>query len=134
MNRLNPNQMTIRRAGNAAQSPHGISTNTFWFENLVEGCGDGDLAAIRADLAPGTITKWHSHPQGQLLYVLSGRGLAQVEGGDVEELQAGDAVWFASGEKHWHGAAAHSSFSYLSVQPWMDGRNVDWFQDVEEPR
>jgi quercetin dioxygenase-like cupin family protein len=126
--------MTIRRTGNASLSPAGISTAPFWFENLVEGGGDGDIAAIRADLAPGTITKWHSHPQGQLLYVLSGVGMVQVRGGEMVELRAGDAVWFGPGEKHWHGAAPHAPFSYLSVQLWQDGRNVDWFEDVEQSR
>jgi quercetin dioxygenase-like cupin family protein len=124
--------MTIRRAGCAALSPAGISSAPFWFENLVEGGGDGDVAAIRADLAPGTITKWHSHPQGQLLYVLSGVGMAQVRGGEVNELRAGDAVWFAPDEKHWHGASPHAAFGYLSVQLWQGGRNVDWYEDVEE--
>jgi quercetin dioxygenase-like cupin family protein len=124
--------MTIRRARHASPSPADISTAPFWFENLVEGGGDGDLAAIRADLAPGTITKWHSHPQGQLLYVLSGVGMAQVRGGEVNELRAGDAVWFAPDEKHWHGASPHAAFRYLSVQLWQGGRNVDWHEDVEE--
>jgi quercetin dioxygenase-like cupin family protein len=124
----------IRRAGDAALSPEGISTARFWFENLVDGGGDGDLSAIRADLAPGTVTKWHSHPQGQLLYVLSGVGMAQVRGGEVKELRAGDAVWFGPGEEHWHGAGRHSVFSYLSVQLWQDGRNVDWFNEVEQDR
>ncbi len=132
MNRRNPSLMTIRRAGDAVLSPTGISTAPFWLENLVEGGGDGDLAAIRADIAPGIITKWHSHPQGQLIYVLSGVGMAQAHGGQVQELRAGDAVWFAPDEKHWHGAGPHAAFSYLSVQPWQGGRNVDWFEDVDD--
>lgn len=131
MDRRNPKIMTIRRAGNATPTPAGISNAPFWFENLVEGGGDGDIAAVRADLAPGVVTRWHSHPQGQLLYVLSGVGLAQVQGGQVQELRAGDAVWFGQDEKHWHGAAPGAAFSYLSVQPWQDGRNVDWFEEVE---
>jgi hypothetical protein len=92
MNRRSPSLMTFRRAGDAVLSPTGISTAPFWLENLVEGGGDGDLAAIRADIAPGIITKWHSHPQGQLIYVLSGVGMAQAHGGQVQELRAGEAL------------------------------------------
>jgi quercetin dioxygenase-like cupin family protein len=80
------------------------------------------------------LSNWHSHPRGQLLYVLSGVGLAQVCGGEVNELRAGDAVWFAPGEEHWHGASPHGTFAYLSVQLWQDGRNVDWLEQVEQRR
>ncbi|MGO8656520.1 cupin domain-containing protein, partial [Rhizobium ruizarguesonis] len=91
----------------------------------------GQNTAMRATLEPGTITRWHTHPRGQLLYVLSGYGLAQNEGGPVETLRAGDAVWFAPGERHWHGAAGDSPFSYISIQPVENGSIVEWLQPVE---
>jgi len=46
-------------------------------------------------------------------------------------LLVGDAVWFAAGEKHWHGAGHDSPFSYLSIQATEAGRNVDWLEPVE---
>jgi quercetin dioxygenase-like cupin family protein len=67
---------------------------------------------------------------GNCSFVLSGKGLAQRDGGAVEELRAGDAVWLAAGEKHWHGAGHDSPFSYLSVQAEA-GRFVDWLEPVE---
>lgn len=45
---------------------------------------------------------------------------------------AGDAVWFAPGEHHWHGAADDSPFSYLSIQAVENGSIVEWLQPVEE--
>lgn len=42
-----------------------------------------------------------------------------------------DAVWFAPGERHWHGAADDSPFSYISVQPTENGSIVEWLQPVE---
>ena len=42
---------------------------------------------------------------GELAPVTAGLGRAQREGGPVEEIRPGDVVWFAPGEKHWHGAA-----------------------------
>ncbi|RYC18374.1 cupin domain-containing protein, partial [Ciceribacter ferrooxidans] len=39
---------------------------------------------------------------------------------------------FAPGERHWHGAAPVSPFSYLSVQPVMKGKAVEWLGPVEQ--
>ena len=54
---------------------------------------------------PGARTAWHTHPLGQTLIVTAGCGRVQREGGPIEEIRPGDVVWFAPGEKHWHGAA-----------------------------
>ena len=99
MSASNPKAMTVSRPGRAVRSPEGVATAPFWVEMLLEGSADGENTAMRATLDPGTITRWHTHPRGQLLYVLSGHGLAQSEGGPVAELRAGDAVWFAAGER-----------------------------------
>ncbi|PDT00811.1 cupin [Rhizobium chutanense] len=131
MSASNPKAMTVRRPGTATRSPEGVATAPFWVEMLLEGSADGENTAMRATLDPGTITHWHTHPKGQLLYVLSGRGLAQNEGGPLEELRAGDAVWFAPGERHWHGAADDSPFSYISIQTAESGSIVEWLHRVE---
>src|ERR1700710_196558 len=55
---------------------------------------------------PGARTAWHTHPLGQTLIVTAGFGRVQREGGPTEEIKQGDVVWFAPGEKHWHGASA----------------------------
>ncbi|KPH05684.1 cupin domain-containing protein [Rhizobium acidisoli] len=131
MSASNPKAMTVSRPGRAVRSPEGVTTAPFWVEMLLEGSADGETTAMRATLDPGTITRWHTHPRGQLLYVLSGHGLAQSEGGPVAELRAGDAVWFAAGECHWHGAADDSPFGYLSIQATENGSIVEWLQPVE---
>ncbi|NEJ70444.1 cupin domain-containing protein [Rhizobium phaseoli] len=131
MSASNPTTMTLRRPGRAVRSPEGVATAPFWVEMLLEGGADRENTAMRATLDPGTITRWHTHPRGQLLYVLSGHGLAQNEGGPVEDLRAGDAVWFAAGERHWHGAADDSPFSYISIQAAENGSTVEWLQAVE---
>jgi quercetin dioxygenase-like cupin family protein len=130
-----PGQMTILRSGeNLVRSPEGIATAPFQVQMLLDSSRDGDNTAIHARLDPGTITHWHTHPRGQLLYVLSGLGLAQTDGGPIATLREGDSIWFAPGERHWHGAAPDSSFSYISIQAVQDGRSVDWFGPVESQR
>lgn len=81
---------------------------------------------------PGARTAWHTHPLGQTLIVASGCGWAQVEGGSKEEIRAGDIVWFAPGEKHWHGAAVTTAMSHIAIAEALDGRSVDWLEHVSD--
>ncbi|KGM35173.1 cupin domain-containing protein [Inquilinus limosus] len=127
----NPGEMTIRRAGSAITcAPDGIASGPFWVEGLLDGRLDGEMTAMRATLDPGIRTRWHSHPLGQLLYVLQGVGLVQRAGGPVTEVRAGDSIWFAPDERHWHGASADSVFAYVSVQPVRAGTAVHWMEPV----
>ena len=126
-----PAQMTIHRAGTTiARAPQNISNQPFWVEPLLESVREGELNAVRATLDPGVVTHWHSHPRGQALYVLSGVGRVQREGGPVEEVRADDFVWFAPGERHWHGASQHSPFAYVSLQAVENGAMVAWFEPL----
>ena len=81
---------------------------------------------------PGARTAWHTHPLGQTLIVVSGLGLAQRDGGPVEEIRPGDVVWFAPGEKHWHGATATSAMTHIAIQEKLDGKAVDWLEHVTD--
>ena len=88
-------------------------------------------AALASRLSPAR-TVWHTHPLGQTLIVTAGSGLAQREGGPVEQIRPGDVVWFAPGEKHWHGAAAATAMTHIAVQEKLDGKAVEWMQKVTD--
>jgi quercetin dioxygenase-like cupin family protein len=64
--------------------------------------------------------------------VVSGRGLVQREGGPVEEIRPGDVVWFAPGEKHWHGASTTTAMTHIAIQEQLDGKAVDWLERVTD--
>ncbi len=81
---------------------------------------------------PGARTAWHTHPLGQTLIVTAGSGRAQRAGGPIEEIGPGDVVWFAPGEKHWHGAAPTTAMTHIAVQEEQDGKVVDWLEQVTE--
>jgi quercetin dioxygenase-like cupin family protein len=81
---------------------------------------------------PGARTAWHTHPLGQTLIIMSGFGRAQRLDGPVEELRPGDIVWFAPGEKHWHGAGPTNGMTHIAVQERLDGRTVDWMEHVTD--
>jgi quercetin dioxygenase-like cupin family protein len=81
---------------------------------------------------PGSRTAWHTHPLGQTLIVIFGNGLAQSWGGPVEEIRSGDVVWFAPGEKHWHGAAATTAMTHIALQEQLNGKAADWLEKVSD--
>jgi quercetin dioxygenase-like cupin family protein len=81
---------------------------------------------------PGARTAWHTHPLGQTLIVTAGSGLVQREGGKVEAIRPGDVVWFAPGEKHWHGAAPTTAMTHIAIQESLNGKVVDWMEKVTD--
>lgn len=81
---------------------------------------------------PGARTAWHTHPLGQTLIVTSGCGCVQRDGDPIEEIRAGDIVWFAPGERHWHGASPTTAMTHIAIQEQLDGKAVDWLEHVTD--
>ena len=81
---------------------------------------------------PGARTAWHTHPLGQTLIVTFGCGRVQREGGPVEEVRAGDIIWFPPGERHWHGAAPETAMSHIAIAEALNGDVVDWMEKVTD--
>ena len=81
---------------------------------------------------PGARTAWHTHPLGQTLIVTAGCGWVQREGEPIEDIRPGDVVWFAPGEKHWHGATATTAMSHIAIQEKLNGSAVNWMEKVTD--
>ena len=60
------------------------------------------LNASSVHFTPATRTAWHTHPNGQTIYVTDGIGLVQRRGAPIEVIRPGDRVFFEPGEDHWH--------------------------------
>jgi quercetin dioxygenase-like cupin family protein len=65
---------------------------------------------------PGGRTKLHTHTSEQILYAIEGRGIFATEKEEIV-VTPGTTVYFAEGEKHWHGATNDSSFAHLTITP-----------------
>ena len=89
-------------------------------------------AGASVTFEPGARTAWHTHPLGQILIVTAGHGRAQRWGGPIEDIRAGDVVWFPPGEKHWHGASATTAITHIAIQEALDGKPVDWLEHVTD--
>ncbi|HEU4785272.1 MAG TPA: cupin domain-containing protein, partial [Ktedonobacterales bacterium] len=73
------------------------------------------LSASSVHFTPGARTAWHTHPNGQTIYVTEGVGLCQRRGGPVEVIRPGDRVFFEPGEEHWHGATPDRFMTHLAM-------------------
>lgn len=124
--------MDIKRATERAKSRGNPDyfTGEVVLEPLVDAQTPARISSAHVTFQPGARTAWHTHPLGQTIFVTSGQGWAQKEGGAVEELNVGDVVWFPPGEKHWHGATATSPMSHLAMQEKLDGKAVEWLEQV----
>jgi quercetin dioxygenase-like cupin family protein len=112
--------------------PADYFTGTVWQDPIIEAPAPARIRAVRVSFEPGARTAWHTHPLGQALYVVSGCGRAQSKGGPIREIRAGDTVWFAPGEKHWHGAAPDTAMAHIAMQEALDGKAVDWLEHVTD--
>lgn len=126
--------MEIRPCGSVASKrmPADWFTGTVWQDPIIEAPEPARLRAVWVRFEPKARTAWHTHPLGQTLVIVSGLGRVQTAGGPVREVRAGDVIWFAAGEKHWHGAGPDTAMEHLAMQEALDGRAVDWLEHVSD--
>lgn len=101
-------------------------------DNMTMADAPGRAGTACVTFQPGARTVWHKHPAGQTIIITAGRGWVQREGGHIEEVNPGDTVFFAAGEKHWHGATAATGMTHIAVTESVDGKNVDWLEPVSD--
>lgn len=126
--------MDIIRAGTnaSAKGPEDWFTGTVRIDNLFNPYDPARVQGAQVTFEPGARTAWHTHPLGQTLIVTSGFGRVQRLGGPVEEIRPGDIVWFAPGEKHWHGASPNTAMTHIALQEVENGKVVDWMEHVND--
>ena len=126
--------MELYAAGSRAsrRMPAESFTGTVWQDPIIEAPGPARVRSARVSFEPGARTAWHTHPLGQTLHVVSGVGRVQLWGGPVREIRAGDTVWIAPGEKHWHGAAPDMAMMHIALQEHLDGKHVSWMEHVTD--
>lgn len=103
-----------------------------FIDQLFQGSAPARISGGLVSFTPGARTAWHTHPLGQTLYVVSGIGRVQMEGGLVQEIRPGDVVWIPANTKHWHGAAPDTPMSHLALAEQLDGQVVTWLEQVSE--
>jgi quercetin dioxygenase-like cupin family protein len=126
--------MEIKRAGTQASTkgPADWFTGIVRIDPLFQAPDPALVQGASVTFEPGARTAWHTHPLGQTLIVTAGCGRAQRWGGPVEEIRPGDVIAFVPGEKHWHGASPTTAMTHIAIQERLDGRAVDWMEQVTD--
>ena len=108
-------------------------TGTVYIDTVATPSEPSRLAASSVHFTPGARTAWHTHPNGQTLYVTEGLGLCQSRGKAIEVIRPGDRVFFEPGELHWHGATRERFMTHLAMHQVDDeGTAVAWREHVTD--
>ena len=104
------------------------------FLDTIAAPSDGSrLHASNVHFTPGARTAWHTHPNGQTIWVTEGVGHAQRRGGPIEIIRPGDRVFFEPGEEHWHGAAKTRFMVHVAMlEVDGDGNPAVWGAPVTD--
>jgi len=108
-------------------------TGAVYVDTVATPTGRSRLQASSVHFTPGARTAWHSHPNGQTIYVTEGVGFAHGRGGPIEMIRPGDRVFFEPGEDHWHGATPNRFMTHLSmVEVDDEGNGATWGEHVTD--
>jgi 4-carboxymuconolactone decarboxylase len=120
----------IKRGHEPVGGPEERFTGKVTVSAAYNGDGGARIGGATVSFEAGAHTAWHTHPLGQTLFVVSGRGWVQKEGGPAQEIEPGDVVWIPPMVKHWHGASADEPMVHFAVSEALDGNGVTWLEKV----
>ncbi len=116
-----------------APGPSDWFTGSVYIDAVAAPSGPSLVAAASVHFTPGARTAWHTHPNGQTIYVTDGIGRCQRRGGPIELILPGDRVFFEPGEEHWHGAAPNRLMTHIAIQQGDEqGNVVSWGEHVTD--
>ena len=81
-------------------------------QTLLPESKDYDVNVV--NFGKGVRNLMHVHDCEQVLIVTAGKGIVATET-EQRTVTSGDVIFFAAGEKHWHGATEDSVFSHIYI-------------------
>src|SRR5436309_14078242 len=122
-----------RNTPDTATGPAEWVTGTVYMDTVARPSGGSRVSAAAVHFTPGARTAWHSHPNGQTIWVTEGIGLVQARGGDVQVIRPGDRVLFEPGEDHWHGASPTRLMTHVAMfEVDEQGNGATWGEHVSD--
>ena len=108
-------------------------TGDVWLNPVFAGDGVSRLTVGLVRFTPGARTNWHRHANGQLLICTDGVGLVGTRDGRTVVLRAGESVWTAADEEHFHGGtAANLMCHYAILDASGDTEVTTWLEPVTD--
>ncbi|HEX6679089.1 MAG TPA: cupin domain-containing protein [Gaiellaceae bacterium] len=108
-------------------------TGKVYIDAVAAPSGSVRVGAAHVHFSPGARTAWHTHPNGQTIWVIEGVCLCQSRRGQIDVLRPGDRALFEPGEEHWHGASPTSFMTHLAIHEVDDeGNAATWGDHVTD--
>ena len=113
-------------------APADYFTGTVYLHMLAPKTASNDYSVGSVTFEPGARSNWHSHPAGQTLIVVSGRGLYQEKGQSVKTINKGETIVCPANVEHWHGAAPDCQMNHIAITNDKGGGGVVWLTPVTD--
>jgi len=107
-------------------------TGNAFLSPLVAKDKNNDFSAGSVSFEPGARTNWHTHPKGQVLLVIEGRGWYQEKGKPAQVIKKGDVINIPESIEHWHGASADSKMTHIAITNYKEDVQVTWLKPVTD--
>jgi quercetin dioxygenase-like cupin family protein len=122
-----------RNSLETVRGPSEWFTGEVYLDSVAAPSSGSRVSATSVHFTPGARTAWHTHPNGQTIWVLEGVGRCQRRGGEIEVIRPGDRVFFEPGEEHWHGAAPTRFMTHVAMLDVDDeGHPATWGDHVSD--
>ena len=122
-----------RNSTDTSRGPGEWFTGEVYVDTVAAPSDRSRLSASSVHFTPGARTAWHTHPNGQTVWVTEGVGLCQRRGGPIEVICPGDRVFFEPGEEHWHGATPKRFMTHLAMlEVDESGSLATWLEHVTQ--
>jgi quercetin dioxygenase-like cupin family protein len=114
------------------RAPAEFYTGTVYGQPLVAKTRSNNFSIGSITFEPGSRTNWHSHPAGQTLLVIEGRGFYQEKDKPVRVLNRGDVIPCDPDIEHWHGAAPESRMVHIAITGYRGPDFIVWRRPVSD--
>ena len=122
-----------RNSIETGRGPSDWFTGAVYIDAVAAPSNGSRISASSVHFTPGARTAWHTHPNGQTIWVTEGIGLCQRRGEPIEVVRPGDRVFFEPGEDHWHGAAPTRFMTHIAMLEVDDqGNPATWGEHVTD--
>jgi quercetin dioxygenase-like cupin family protein len=124
----------ITRNGNqTARGPGEWFTGAVYVDTIASPSKGSRISASSVHFTPGARTAWHTHPNGQTIWITEGVGFCQRRGGRIEVIRPGNRVFFEPNEDHWHGASPNRFMAHIAMlEVDEDGKPATWGDHVTD--
>ncbi|MFP3835542.1 cupin domain-containing protein [Chryseobacterium sp. SIMBA_028] len=106
-------------------------TGTTYLQMLMEADSLNSISVGNVTFEPGSRSKWHIHPAGQILLGMDGVGYYQEKGQPKKILRKGDVIKCPPNTPHWHGASSDMPFVQVAITGREKGETV-WLEPVTD--